>query len=425
MRRESFHRVRIASCQAYRLTRALALTAVLAGCADSPEPIMTQPSVGRVIQPIIGGTVSDGTQDYVVVLATFQNGVRTILCSATAVAPNLLLTARHCVSNAGSASACAADGTAVTGAEVKSDRSASDLVVFVGKDGVAPDSSVEANGATHGSSLVVEDTTALCNNDIAFVVLQKPIDVPIASIRLAAPTMAETVSAIGWGVDATGNLAKTREVRTGISLIGIGPGQYPDEPSYGYGTSEFMVGESTCAGDSGGPAIATTGAVVGVDARGGNGLPRDPSNYAATCIGTTAHAVFTHLGEHKDLIARAFQAAGAQPKLEVTPQVAAPVAAAPPPAPPSTEAAPKKDPLPPPTSDPPAAGGGCSMSSEPQTGSVEYAAGVVALLAMLLGLRRRIRAHREESAEPEVHRRWPTPRRGIEQASRERLPSIP
>jgi MYXO-CTERM domain-containing protein len=298
---------------------------------------------------------------------------------------------------------------------VQGDRSASDLVVFVGKDGVAPDTSVEANGTTHGASLVVEESTTLCNHDLAFVVLQQSLDVPVAPIRLGGPALDEKVSAIGWGVDASGSLAKTREVRNGIPLIGVGPGQYPNDPSYGYGTSEFMIGESACSGDSGGPTIASTGAVVGVASRAGNGLPRDPANYAATCVGAEAHAVYTHLGEHKDLVTRAFQAAGAQPKLEVTPQVAAPVAAAAPPAPPeapaSTQAPATKAPGPDPAADAPA--GGCSMSSEPQTGSVEYAAGLVALLALMLGLRRRLRAHREEQAELEL------------EEMRERLPSIP
>ena len=54
--------------------------------------------VGRAIQPIVGGIASGADQDSVVALARFENGVRVGLCTATLVAANLALTARHCVS---------------------------------------------------------------------------------------------------------------------------------------------------------------------------------------------------------------------------------------------------------------------------------------------------------------------------------------
>src|SRR5690606_8788372 len=109
--------------------------------------IMAHEDVGRVIQPIIGGTTSGTEHDSVVVLTTFRDGARRFLCSATLVAPNLILTARHCVTDfaAGSA-ACTAEGTPVTGAGVQADRDPSSLVVFVGRNGVAPNSEDEANG---------------------------------------------------------------------------------------------------------------------------------------------------------------------------------------------------------------------------------------------------------------------------------------
>jgi MYXO-CTERM domain-containing protein len=404
----------------YSLAALAFLASVATACAPEGEPARPQEQVGQVIQPIIGGTASGTEQDFVIVLTTFQNGVRTSLCSASLVAPNLVLTARHCVSDADSSSACAADGTAISGAAVKDDRSASDLVVFSGPGGVVPDTTVAKNGSALGAKLIVEPETTLCNHDIAFVVLDRALTGPVASIRLGAPALDETVSAIGWGVDATGKLAPTRQIRAGIPLIGLGPAQYPNDNSYGYGSSEFMIGESACAGDSGSPAIATTGALVGVAARAGNGLAHDPNNYAATCVGATAHAVYTHLGEHKDLVTAAFAAAGAQPKLEALPQtIAASGGAAGGGADGPGASAPKPDPAPaasaaaPPASaaDGSPKAGGCSMSSEPETGQVEYAAGVAALLALIFGLRRRLRQQHSYEEEHEPHR--------------ERLPSMP
>ena len=62
-----------------------------------------------------------------------------------------------------------------------------------------------------------------------------------------------------------------------------------------------MIGESTCFGDSGSPAFASSGAIVGVAARAGNGAART-DNMASSCIGPDAHAVYTHLDKFPDLI---------------------------------------------------------------------------------------------------------------------------
>jgi len=42
--------------------------------------------------------------------------------------------------------------------------------------------------------------------------------------------------------------------------------------------NEFQVGESICSGDSGGPAFASTNAIVGIVSRGGNNTQPDPNN---------------------------------------------------------------------------------------------------------------------------------------------------
>ena len=370
--------------------------------------------MGRTIQPIIRGTVSGTDHDEVVVLTNFEGGMRRNLCSATMVAPNLVLTARHCVSDTDGATACAQDGTPLAGGSIRADRVPSNLVVFVGKDGVAPDSSDAAKGQARGKRLVVDTSPTVCNHDIALLVLDTKIDVPVATIRLEPLAPVDLVAAVGWGVDETGELPRAREARMNIPLIGVGPGAYPENPRYGYGASEFMIGESACAGDSGGPALGTSGAVVGVASRAGNGK-RGDGNYATTCIGDTAHAVYTQLSAHVDLVNRAFAEAGETLWLEGQPDPrAVPTGTAAGPSAPAAE-------LPPvtkargsesesaTTSPHSAPTGGCSLTDAgPQEGSVEYAAGLVALLASVLGLRRRF-ARTGENLPP----------------SRPRLPSMP
>lgn len=151
--------------------------------------------------------------------------------------------------------------------------------------------------------------------------------------------------------------------------------------------------------------------MLGVASRAGNGQPRDPYNYATTCMGANAHAVYTHLGAHKDLVTRAFQEAGEPMWLEGEPDPRAPKPQAESPAGPEDPAETTKKtaqeelPFPDAREEGGAlAASGCSVSSEPQKGAVEYAAGLVALFATLFGLRRRFSRKSESTVEPDLHR---------------------
>ncbi len=406
----AFQHVRIGPSRLYGAMLLSGLSVIVSGCSAGAESDQTQEAVGQVIQPIIRGISSGTEHDSVVVLTTFRDGLRRSLCTATLVAPNLIITARHCVSDTDSSTACTKEGTPITGGGVKADRDPKSLVVFLGKDGVAPDTEVEANGSARGAMVIVDAAANVCNRDVAFVVLDQKLPAPVSPMRLGPPSLDERLSAVGWGIDETGTLPKSREVRPEIPLIGIGPAMYPEHATYGYGDHEFMVGESACAGDSGSPAFAKTGAVVGVAARAGNGLPRDPNNYASTCMGEKAHAVYTHLGSLQDLVRRAFDASGEEIWLEGQPDPRAPKPEATPGE--STEAPPAASPseaLPAPAPAEPSApaAAGCSVSSEPQKGAVEYAAGLVALLATLIGLRRRFGRRDDDvlgqDARPRMH----------------------
>ena len=378
----------------------------LAACGVSPETPVAE-DVGQAIQPIIKGVTSGTEHDSVVVLVTYVGAQPASLCTATLVAPNLLLTARHCVSDVPGATGCGQDGSAVTGGAIAGDRDPSSLVVFTGKNGAAPAIDDRTKGAASGTKLVVDDATNVCGHDLAFVVLDRAVDAPAASLRLTPVAASEGIAAIGFGVDETGSLSPTRTFRSGLPAS-VGPALYPDDARYGYGASEFMVGESLCAGDSGGPALSATGAVLGVAARAGNGQPRVTS-YADTCVGPKARAVYASLSAHTDLVTRAFEAAGAAPKVEGAPASAATadVADAPAESSPATSATTTGTDVTTPA-EASSGAGGCSMSSEPQKGSVEYAAGLVALLASLVGLRRRLGKRDEEDHGP-----------------RDRLPSLP
>jgi len=401
-------------------------------CTGHVEDQEQQHHLGRVIQPIVGGAASGAEHDSVVALARFENGVRVGLCTATLVAPNLALTARHCVSATDASAACGSDGSPVVGAMLHGDRPAASLALYATANGAAPDTTLETNASARGKSLVVDDAASICNHDLAFVVLDASLTTPISPIRLAPPHASDVLTAVGFGITEIGALPAQRMQRTGLALVGAGPMVFPDDARYGAGSAEFLVGESACAGDSGSPMLAraagataamltSPAAVVGVASRAGNGLPRDATNAASTCLGATAHAVYAQLGENQALVLRAFSEAGATPWLEGQPDPSAvkpagtasgsgdPAGSASAVVPPAAATATSGPTAMTPTGDrdaEPASAGGCSASGEPAHGAVEDALGVVFALLLVLRLRG---AHRRRmaSSNAELHEHSP------------------
>src|SRR5262249_1689343 len=94
----------------------------------------------------------------------------------------------------------------------------------------------------------------------------------------------------------------------------VGPWDGPSVDDIPVAPSEFQVGESICEGDSGGPALdATTGAVVGVVSRGGNGRVSSTTSPSTTCVDypdTPVTNDYTETSPFKDTILSAFAAVG-------------------------------------------------------------------------------------------------------------------
>lgn len=398
-----------------RAERALLIAAaslVLGACSQPIEGDPTQPPVGRVIQPIVGGTASGAAHDAVVVMARFENGSRVGLCTATLIAPNLVVTARHCVSQTDASAACGPDGAPVVGAQLHGDRDPTTLAVFAVSGGVSPDTTTAQGASARGKALVASSATTICNHDIAYVILDKALSAPIAPVRLAPPAASDVLTAVGFGITELGWLPESRMQRSAVSLIGAGPMAFPDDARYGVGDGEFLVGESACAGDSGSPALSLSGAVIGVASRAGNGKPRDPNNAASTCLGATAHAVYAQLGSDQTLALRAFAEAGATPWLEGQPDprlshksgprgesgaaigAGAPADIAPDPTRSEVEVASASLEE---GETPAGASGGCSASGEPIRGAVEHALGIIAIVLLVLRLRS---ARRRRDADP-------------------------
>lgn len=288
------------------------LVSMFLGCEPSAPSRKAGESIGHSSAAIVGGVRSDAAQDSVVLLAFAHPTGETGICTATLVAPRLLLTARHCVADTEEDVSCSATGAAQRGGKVRANHDAKALYAFTGPGRPTLDRATW-RPAARGAEILDDGATTLCDHDLAFVVLEAPIEgVPPASLRLEAiAEQGEVVSTVGWGVTLTSNEPAERQQRGSVRVTRVGP----DDSSPELTPSEFAFDESICVGDSGGPVFSSqTNAVVGVVSRGGNGRSQATS-LSASC--TKAVNLATKLAPFKDLVARAFARAGSEPVREV------------------------------------------------------------------------------------------------------------
>ena len=222
---------------------------MLAGC-DVGTPSST---LSRVRQAIADGGLD--LEDTGVVMVRQRASGRG--CSASVVAPNLVLTARHCVSDFGT------DGVTCGRTAFQEVLPAASLEVLVGADFAAPDDTL-----TVSEVWPVPSDGGFCDND-ATVLLLGPAS-PTSSLRMLRPQLdaplraGDGYSAIGFGATRdTGDgfgLRRRRDALT-VDCVGNGCG-VPD-----VGSREWQASYGLCRGDSGGPAVDPEGRLVGIASR--------------------------------------------------------------------------------------------------------------------------------------------------------------
>jgi len=242
-------RARFGSVALFALAGALA-----AGCGQVPsEPSTT------TRQSIAGGTADTSHQD--VFLLVWHGDQGGGLCTATLIAPNLLLTARHCVSPIANDSDRVLCGDAGLGEPRAPD-------VFIATNDARPS---QSSPFFHGREVrVPESGVDTCGYDIALIILKE--NVPEAISTPAVPRIdrevipGESYTAVGYGQLANGQPSGSRMQLAGLS-IECEPGSCGD----GIESTEFLGEKGICSGDSGGPALDGDGKVLGVVSRGGPG----------------------------------------------------------------------------------------------------------------------------------------------------------
>ena len=275
-------------------------------CADAPW----LPQPGKTSAAIVDGEPSGAEDDAVLLLRAVPDGENEVVCSASLVAPKLLLTARHCVSyfNDGLFS-CTVRGEVI------------ETTPDAGKLGLhLPADSIEVYSAetprqepiARGADIISTLSPVICVNDIAFVVLDRALDLPVVPMRIGRPAqLHEAVTLVGYGLDGEQSEivyeTQPRRRKSGLEVAGVGPDLLEDGVTTVSPRSLILDGPSGCVGDSGGPLRASeTGAVLAVYSL----------QEGASCNAPSVRHHLTHVPPFQALIEEAFAAAQSEPLLE-------------------------------------------------------------------------------------------------------------
>jgi hypothetical protein len=278
----------------------------LAGCGEAGRAtVRSEPFA------IIGGERSPpGIEDAVLLLRAVVPDAGERICSASLVANNLVVTARHCVAHITDGYfLCSPRGEIIEITEdagkLGLDLPAENLEFYSNE---TPRSAPIALGARVVSTLSV----SACINDLAFVVLDRSVELPVLTLRRNRPALVgEVVTAVGYGTEEGEALAfesQLRNRKSDLEISAVGP---DSTDALGDAPPRIVLvdGPNTCIGDSGGPLLSQDSqALVAVH-----------SLIEGACDDPEARTWYTHLPPLFGWAERAFEAAGRTPTLEPDP----------------------------------------------------------------------------------------------------------
>lgn len=240
------------------------------GCAGagSSSSDLQPLELGQAQEPIIGGELDQDTSGVVGLALDLGAKGAAGHCSGTLIAPNLVLTARHCVAFTDESS----DGGVVQCDSAHFNDPLPARTLLVSPAAVRP---TDANDPSYvrGKEIRTLSDSDVCGYDMALIILEDNIGGPIQTIepRLKqAPAERETFSTVGFGLTKVGDPSSdgTRQRADG-SIVRCSRADCVTLSDGSIRDSEWAsVDAPICSGDSGGPALDDRGRVFGVASRG-------------------------------------------------------------------------------------------------------------------------------------------------------------
>lgn len=288
------------------------MAAALSQCGNAPDG----ESTGTVRQGIIGGQTVSAPSSPVLFLVDVNAGY--VECTATLIAPNLAVTARHCVASLTmGAQTCTPQGTLATGngaGALGANYPPGDLQFYSNAQVLANQTLVNMPTVV-GTQIISTNALSICADDLAFVVLNQPMaGIQPAAVRLTAPTYAdEAVSVYGYGYTEVPMVpVPGLRVRADASIVAVGPTIAPSTTTPApLRAIRVGPGEIACNGDSGGGIFSNrTGALI---ALASIGQAIDTSASLSCSSGSLPETTGPLLSDYASLALQAFAAADASP----------------------------------------------------------------------------------------------------------------